>query len=523
MWFLACAPPAVPPPAEELLPLAAPRLARRMSLDLRGVLPTRAELDAVEADPASLEGLRDAWLADPRFEARLVHLLQERWYTRVDTFDIRWYDYDLSESDEYVFERAVGEEPLRLVARVVAEDQPWSAIVTADWTMTHPILAPHWPVDYPAGESDWQPTHYTDGRPAAGVLATNGLWWRYTTNASNMNRGRAAAIGRILLCEDVLARPVSFSFTDTTIVDPAVAAQSDPACLSCHASLDPLAASLFGFWWLNMYSAVEETRYHPERERLYTELGVEPAWFGTPIDGLSDLGWYVASDPRFYRCAVESFAASYWRRETTIADFDTIEALRRAFVAQGAHPQALIAALLETEEYRTGAVTPGSTAADRVRSARMLTPDQMASSIEELTGFRWTEAGVDRMDADATGYRLLAGGVDGESVFVPQRDPGLTWSLVVQRLAQAAGSFAAGTLGTTGLLEGVTVTHLPGEPVFDETLEALHWRLYATRAEPAWVADVGGLWTEVASVDGPEAAWASVVAALLRDPEFVLE
>ena len=55
---------------------------------------------------------------------------------------------------------------------------------------------------------------YTDGRPAAGVLATNGLWWRYTTTDSNMNRTRAAAISRLLLCEDFMARPVSFAGDD---------------------------------------------------------------------------------------------------------------------------------------------------------------------------------------------------------------------------------------------------------------------------------------------------------------------
>ena len=56
--------------------LDAPRLARRLSLDILGVLPTTEELDAVEADPSALEDLRDKWLQDPRFEARLVDLYQ---------------------------------------------------------------------------------------------------------------------------------------------------------------------------------------------------------------------------------------------------------------------------------------------------------------------------------------------------------------------------------------------------------------------------------------------------------------
>lgn len=70
------------PPQVEVEPafraLPAPRLLRRMSLDLRGILPSAAELDAVEADPSQLDALRDAWLEDPRFEDRLVDLLAER-------------------------------------------------------------------------------------------------------------------------------------------------------------------------------------------------------------------------------------------------------------------------------------------------------------------------------------------------------------------------------------------------------------------------------------------------------------
>ena len=501
---------------EETKALSAARLARRTSLDLRGVVPSPEELDAVEADPEALAGLRREWMADPRFEDRLVQVLQERWYTRVDTFDITSYDYGLSEDQSYEFARAVGEEPLRLVARVVAEDQPWSEIVTADWTMSDAILADLWPIDRDAGDG-WQVARYTDGRPAAGVLATNGLWWRYTTNTSNMNRGRAAAIARLLLCEDVLGRPVDVSFAGSTILDPAEAARTEPACLSCHASLDPIAASLFGFWWLNMYSTVEETWYHPEREQLYEELGVEPAWYGTPIDGLSDLGWYVAQDPRFYRCAVESLAEGYWRRTPDIADFDTVEALRADFVADQARPQALLEAILASDEYAV------ATSEDPdVRTARMLTPDQLASAVEDLTGFTWTDGGIPVLDEDTVGYRLLAGGVDGSSSFAPQRDPGLTWSLVVERLAQGAGDFAAQDLGN-GLLADVEPGFEPGDAAFATAVRGLHRRLYSERATDAWVTDIGALFAEVEAADGEEAAWAAVVATMLRDPAFVLE
>lgn len=494
------------------------RLARRTSLDLRGVLPSAEELDAVEADPTRLASLRTEWMDDPRFEDRLVHLLQERWFTRVDTFDITWYDYGLREEDAYTFARAVGDEPLRLVARVVRDDLPWWEVVTADWTMAEPTLGAVWPIDRTEGEG-WQVAQYTDGRPAAGVLATNGLWWRYTTNESNMNRGRAAAASRLLLCEDPLSRPVSLSLDGSTVVDPSEAARTNPSCLTCHASLDPLAANLFGFWWLNMYSSAEETSYHPERERLYSELGVEPGYFGTPIDGLSGLGAAMANDSRLYRCAVESFAEGFWRRTPSSADFDTIEGLRAAFVEADARPRGLIEAILDTPAY-TAAYSPDDPA--QVRADRLLTPDQLASAVEDLTGFRWTWAGADRLDEDTSGFRVLAGGVDGASVFGPQREPGLTWALVVARLAEAAGGHAASTLGTSGLLANVSSSDQPGDPSFTAMLDALHWRLYATRPDDAWRDEVTGLWRAV-EPEGAAAAWTAVVSAMLRDPAFVTE
>ena len=107
MWLLvACAEPTVdtrPNPDEALIPLSSPRLLRRMSLDLRGTLPSVAELDAVESgDAAALDAGRDAILADPAFEERLVLKLAERWHTRVDEYLLKNVEYPS------IFEREKG-------------------------------------------------------------------------------------------------------------------------------------------------------------------------------------------------------------------------------------------------------------------------------------------------------------------------------------------------------------------------------------------------------------------------------
>ena len=148
IFLLACIA-ADPAPEAALQPLNDARLLRRLSLDLRGVTPSAEELAAVEADPAALDRYRDEFLDDPRLEERLVSYWAERYQTRIDEFQVRYYDYQLPADQECAFERAVGEEPLRLVAHISVNDRPWSEVATANYTMANPLLGALWPLAYP--------------------------------------------------------------------------------------------------------------------------------------------------------------------------------------------------------------------------------------------------------------------------------------------------------------------------------------------------------------------------------------
>ncbi len=518
------------PPEALHVPLSDELLLRRMSLDLRGVPPDLEDLDALEADPGQLDGLRDSYLDDPLLEDRLVAMFADRWHTRIDEFQVVYGDYDLPQDLEFAFARDVGEEPLRLMAWVAVTDQPWPAIVTTDKTRATPLLGQVWPVDYPEGEQGWQTVTWTDLRPPVGVLASNGLWWRYTTNASNMNRARAATLVRLLLCQDMLSRPVSLEGS-VSLEDEdgtAQAIKNAPSCVACHSSIEPLASSLFGFWTTVEYNALESATYHPERESLgVAYLEAEPAYFGQPLSGLSDLGVAIANDPRFYRCAAESAAAMLWHREVEAEDFASIEELRQDFIQGELAYRGLLRAVTDTAEYRAGALADHATEEDldREPTLRLLSPDQFASSLLELTGFSWTSHGFDQLANDKIGHRILLGGVDGYQVTRPQRDPGLTWTLVVERASQAAADYAVESElvggGAPRLFLNVDLAHQPGDAEFTAELEQLHRRLYATRADEAWQSAVQDLWLEVEADEGPAEAWKAVVSALLRDPAFV--
>lgn len=521
--------PAVSEAARYGEPLDAPRLLRRMSLDLLGVLPTEDQLRRVAEDPAALDTITDELLADPRIEERFVHLLNERWLTRVDAFNLEPWDYGLSTEQTYPFLRSIGEEPLRVAARVLVEDLPWSEVVTADWTLANELLAEIFPIEYPEGAEGWQVSRYTDGRPAGGVLMTNGLWWRYYTTPNNYSRSRAAALSRLFLCEDFLLRPISFespALLDRESLNAAI--REEEACAGCHSALDPLASALFGFWWFDLYDPAELSRYHTEREQLGVYyLETDPAWFGTPLQGAVDLGPTLAADPRFKTCAVRTFAELYWRRGVEIEDLPTLDALREGFVAAEQRPKALLRLVLAGPEYRVGALTddaPDEVAA-RLSTARLMSADQLASAIEDLTGFTWTVEGWDQLDNDELGYRVLLGGVDGVTVTSPLRDPSLSRVLALRRVAQGAGAaVAAADLAPEAtarrLLTEVTRDSRPGDAAFTAQLDALSWRLYAVPIDAERQAELETLWSAVLAESTPEQAWASTLSVMIRDPRF---
>jgi hypothetical protein len=513
-------------PGPDLVPLSDARLLRRMSLDLRGVTPSVAELDAVAQDPAALDAYRDAFLDDPRLEERLVSFWADRYRTRIDEFQVRFYDYQLPADQECDFERSVGEEPLRLVAHVSVEDRPWSEVATADYTMANELLGGIWPIAYPEGATGWQESKYTDGRPAAGVLSTNGLWLRYYTSRSNSNRSRAAALANLLLCVDYLERPVTFS-TSPSLADADATAQAiktEDACVACHSTIEPVAASLFGYYPAIDYNRLEFAYYHPERVPLGPEtLDTSMAYFGQPMSSPNDLGPHVAADTRFYTCGVTTMAGMLWDRDVATDEYSTVADLERTFEDGGWRVRPLLRAITDTPEYRVGALgdSASATEEDRETTTRLLTVDQLSSAVEDLTGFRWTYNGCDQLANDDYGYRVLGGGADGEQVTKAQQDPSLTWALVVERLAQGGAITAV----QRELVEGgerrlfdVTLETTPDDPAFEAQIDTLYLRLLARRPTDDEVADDVALWQ---AAGDPAAGWTALLTVLLRDPEFV--
>jgi hypothetical protein len=171
-------------------PLSRSELFTRISLDLRGLQPSLKELDAVQRSELHLNKKTDELIENERFGIQFARLMSGVWKTEVVELDHRLIsDHDYSFPDAIPMITAMGEEPLQILAEIANQDLPYQEFVTGNWTMNNQYLARWAPVNYPEGETGWKKVTYTDNRPAAGVLASNGLWWRYNSTQANANRG----------------------------------------------------------------------------------------------------------------------------------------------------------------------------------------------------------------------------------------------------------------------------------------------------------------------------------------------
>lgn len=503
---------AVPTPT----PMADEALLARLSLDLRGVRPTPEELETLDPDAAV-----DAFLADPRFEDRLLELYHGVWHTRVDHFIVGSDGNPalVEDIDQLRFNQDLGEEPLRILARVATEDLPYTEVVTGDWTMTTARLEEVFDnvQATEAVDARWSVATYTDLRPAAGLLSTNGLWWRYTSTPHNYNRGRAMALTQNLLCDDRFDQPVDFSQAGAG-TDLEEMVQTDPSCVGCHVVIDPIGSYLFGFFRYHTESHTEAIWYYPERERYWEDFsGVEPGYYGTdPGPGLRSLALAIAEDPRLTTCATEQVFGFFHGRAPELEEFEAFSAHHQDFVDSDLQLRALFASLAASPTYRsqdeafTGTVP-----------LRRLSPQQLGASVAALTDYDWTQDDLDALSNDRFGYRILAGGMDGMVVTQPASDHSTSSVLVTERLAELASAHAvdAGTLFT-----GLDVDAVPTDTERTAQLQVLVRQVLGQtweEGEPELTALEELFDALLEDTDEPALAWRMTLSALLRHPDFV--
>jgi hypothetical protein len=555
----------------------------RASMVLRGTRPSLAELDAVQADPSALEAKVEEYVESPEFLETIKDLHAERLQLRTDTqfqLPVEGILADKGYTQEDIY-HATTESPLEFVKNVVQNDLPYTSIVTADWTVTNDVLADMYGLPYDpkdAGNHDaWQVSHWTDGRPEAGLLSDSEMWRRHVSNGYNFHRGRANFVADAFLCEDFASRNVLVT-GGTPLNDPQATANrlnSDQACIGCHGALDPLAAFFWGYKEQIMRNAVTSAygsnctypwqngidpyrgSYRPEQfcyplefyeaaqQDGWDTYGLPaPAYYGVPGSDVTDLGRYIAEDPRFSMCTVRNFYSYFAEVDRMDIPVQLATDLRDDFVAHNFSAKRLASQIMLSDAFRIAKLgSPTST--DFAPGAIAIRPEQYDRTVADLTGFTWSTdvddlakgcaAGTntcwgttDLMTTDRYGYRAMFGGTDGLQVLNPIYGATPTKMMVMDAFGTAAAAFvvdhdfaldrSARTL-LDQIDEGVT-----DEAAVRGQLAALHLRILGqfVLGDSPEVDRSYQLFTDALALDGtPDAAWKLVISALLQDPQML--
>ncbi len=513
----------------------------RASMALRGVHPSVAELERLAADPESLEAIARTWLDDPRLGDTVRDMHAEELLVRTDAQPHPPAIGALAGYDLGAIAESLDEEPLHAIADVVTSGRPYTEILTGTTAMADPIVAAAYGLPHDPNGLEWQASWWTDGRPVAGILSSSTLWQRHMSSDTNHHRARAALIANVFLCDEIEAR------SDAGIVEPAlaeVAVDADPACTICHSVLDPLASAMSG---VRRYVLPSETT---NAMSLGCPDGLSwacfpiamwdaslkdadvmmppPALYGVPIEGLDDLGQAIAVDPRFPECTARRFYGYFAHMPPAEVDASVATELAAAFVASGFDARELMLAAALHESFAPGA------APDHVGTLQAR-PEQLARTIEALTGYRWRgdpsfpgcdpcRGPVDIATTDEFGLRTLMGGIDGWDVVDPEPRPLPTREIAIAWFAEEAAAFVVDHDAAAAPGERTLLAHGVPSSGGDvrKQLAALHLAILGEWIGESDLDATQALWDGAYLRSGDVAhAWKVVVAAMLEDHRLV--
>jgi hypothetical protein len=513
----------------------------------------------IEADPNTYANFVEEYLHSPEFIERVKDVYD-------DALLVRREDFSDESRDETA---AIYGEALELIAYIVQNDRPFTEMGTADYTVANDLFQrdmgrmPYQmePVAGPA----WQPTHYLDGRPHAGLLSTSAFYEVWDTNNTNVNRRRANRWSIVFHCYNFLDTPVDVTRdvdnNDAGAVLSAVTTRAD--CKACHDRLDPMASFLFP---TDNASGLEEgdgTNFrddffsgNPERWRTANKR--PPAVYGKPGTDLRDMGRLLVENDKFAQCQTQrAFQLLFLRKPKTSRELTLAADIASHWKSEdGYNFRALVRRWMLSDAYMQ---RPDDSDPDWVRRT---TPERLETALQDLTGFVWTRPPQDDQDdadpnsdpprtapvplltTEEDAFKIIMGGINGVSVTGRSTSLNAPVVTVQRKVASLAADFVLTNDlllpdGQRKLLNGVTGAENPAtdEAAIRAALAAIARRLYAERYTTDspeisnWFqlyrnlyrdttqAGTGG--NQVPGTQG-ERAWRGTLVAMLRSPRILI-
>jgi hypothetical protein len=490
-------------------------------------------LVAAAGDQASidsaLEAIMDGLLNEAAFYARVQEMYNDLLLTDKDAddrgsvgdnFDLDafanrdYYDDNFSgDTRNNLREKAnfgISRAPLALIEYVVANDRPFTEILTADYLMVNPYSAVIFGVDagdpgFPFSSDNNEANHDADDFrpvsnlvqqagdqaqvPLAGVIATHAFLARYPSTNTNVNRKRARYVFDYFLGVNIegLAARDGLDL-DNVIGD--VPTFEDPQCTVCHEVMDPIAG-LFtkrdngGEYDLNNGFRHNQTTSGVPR-MVPAGYSLDPADVLPTSEENQALKWLtqrMAADDRFADRTVRTVLRGLTGIEATApATIAFINETKNRFVASNYDFKRLVKDVMLSDHFRGQNLAPTenpSSYAD-VGTGRMLTPEELGRRIRAVTGGNYDWRGPNSNSGLGGRHYMLYGGIDSDEVTARTTEPTSLIDGVQERIAnQVACERVASDLYNSGSLFPIAdATDIPdnqaGEDAIRQNIVYLH-------------------------------------------------
>src|ERR1043165_4328329 len=150
-------------------------------------------------------------------------------------------------------------------------------------------------------------------------------------------------------------------------------------------------------------------------------------------------------------CTARRFYSFFTQTEPEQIPIETVSRFNDVFLSEGMNAKALVKAIVLSDEFAASASNVDD-GADDVRAVLKARPEQLARLVESTTGYPWQTnlpfdfrtgniRQVDLMTDAFFGFKVLAGGTDGQGVTRPANTMNPTATLTLRGLAAHAAPF----------------------------------------------------------------------------------
>ena len=335
-------------------------LASRLSFFLWGSVPDDELLDAAAqgrlTEPAVLERQVRRMLAQPRARRMLVESFAGQWLGLRRLRNASPDPTVFPEFDENL-RVAMGRETQLFLEAQFRDDRPVSELLTADYTFVNDRLAEHYGIPAIHG-THFRRVDLPDDR-RAGLLGQASI----LTLTSYANRTSPVTRGKWVL-ESLLGAPPAEPPADVPDLktreegEPPTSVRAlmevhrrNPACATCHRTMDPLGFALENFDGIGRWRAAEDTGVPGELGPAIDPSGLAPD--GSPFEGASGLRQILAHGEEFTSTLTERLLTYATGRRLEAVDMPAVRRIQREAAVGDSRWSALILAIVNSEPFQT--------------------------------------------------------------------------------------------------------------------------------------------------------------------------